>query len=119
MPHGQGQTKALSLFREIEPRGEVLVITDHPRPAVEIRPYKPIESRAVAPLQALRSCVSHVDDPLDPARHPRAVLVGEWRPSQPLSLAALAGLEDRDQTLLVSAVSCLELAMLVQRVASA
>lgn len=36
-----------------------------------------------------------------------------------LSLAALAGLEDRDQTLLVSAVSCLELAMLVQRVASA
>lgn len=68
----QFKAQALALFREIETTGEALVITDHGRPALEVRPYKPTESSAVDPLQALRSCVSHYDDPLEP------VAAGEW-----------------------------------------
>ncbi|MFM9100562.1 MAG: type II toxin-antitoxin system Phd/YefM family antitoxin [Cyanobium sp.] len=99
----QFKAQALALFREIETSGEALVITDHGRPALEVRPYRPTESGAVDPLQVLRNCVSHYDDPLgpgplgigrpwrDPARHPCPDLVGERRSSQPLG-----GRPDRD-----------------------
>lgn len=69
----QFKAQALALFREIETSGEVLVITDHGRPALEVRPYKPTESGAIDPLQALRGCVSHYDDPLEP------VADGDWQ----------------------------------------
>lgn len=68
----QFKAQALALFREIEASGEVLVITDHGRPALEVRPYKPSESGATEPLEALRGCVSHYDDPLEPVAH------GDW-----------------------------------------
>lgn len=68
----QFKAQALALFREIETSGEALVITDHGRPALEIRPYTPSEGDAVDPLQALRGCVSHYDDPLEP------VADGDW-----------------------------------------
>ncbi len=68
----QFKAQALALFREIEATGEAVVITDHGRPALEVRPYRPAETGSVSPLQALRGSVSHYEAPFDPIDE------GEW-----------------------------------------
>ncbi len=62
----QFKAQALALFREIEASGEPVVITDHGRPALEVRPYRPVEAGAMDPLEQLRGSVLHYDQPLDP-----------------------------------------------------
>lgn len=62
----QFKAQALALFREIETSGEAVVITDHGRPALEVRPYRQAETGSVSPLQALRGSVSHYEAPFDP-----------------------------------------------------
>ncbi|MBM5785336.1 MAG: type II toxin-antitoxin system Phd/YefM family antitoxin [Cyanobacteria bacterium K_DeepCast_35m_m1_288] len=62
----QFKAQALALFREIETTGEAMVITDHGRPALEVRPYRRAATGSVSPLQALRGSVSHYEAPFDP-----------------------------------------------------
>ena len=62
----QFKAQALALFREIETTGEAVVITDHGRPALEVRPYRPTGTGSVSPLVALRGSVSHYEAPFDP-----------------------------------------------------
>jgi antitoxin (DNA-binding transcriptional repressor) of toxin-antitoxin stability system len=62
----QFKAQALALFREIETTGEAVVITDHGRPALEVRPYRPAAAGSISPLQALRGSVSHYEAPFDP-----------------------------------------------------
>ena len=62
----QFKAQALALFREIETSGEPLVITDHGRPALEVRPYQPLRSHGDDPLEALRGSVTHYDHPFEP-----------------------------------------------------
>jgi hypothetical protein len=62
----QFKAQALALFREIETTGDAVVITDHGRPALEVRPYRPAAPGSVSPLQALRGSVSHYEAPFDP-----------------------------------------------------
>jgi hypothetical protein len=62
----QFKAQALALFREIETTGEAVVITDHGRPALEVRPYRPAATGSVSPLQALRGSVRHYEAPFDP-----------------------------------------------------
>lgn len=59
----QFKARALEYFRAIEQSGETLIITDHGRPALEIRPYKKSEKD---PLEQLRGSVLHYSDPTEP-----------------------------------------------------
>jgi len=68
----QFKAHALELFRAIEASGESLVVTDHGRPALEVRPYRPLESRTADPLELLRGSVLHYGKPLDP------IAEGDW-----------------------------------------
>jgi antitoxin (DNA-binding transcriptional repressor) of toxin-antitoxin stability system len=68
----QFKAQALALFREIETSGEPLVITDHGRPALEVRPYRPLQTDAADPLEVLRGSVTHYDQPFEP------VAGGDW-----------------------------------------
>jgi antitoxin (DNA-binding transcriptional repressor) of toxin-antitoxin stability system len=63
----QFKAHALELFRQIEASGEPLVITDHGRPTLEVRPFRPAD-----PLRQLRGSVLHYNDPFSP------VAEGEW-----------------------------------------
>ena len=69
----QFKARALALFREIEHSGESVVITDHGRPALEVRPFK---ATGNDPLQSLRNTVLRFDDPLAP------VAEGDWEALQ-------------------------------------
>jgi len=62
----QFKARALALFRQIEATGEPVVITDHGRPALEVRPYRPSPTAQPDPLQALRGSVLLYDDPFTP-----------------------------------------------------
>ena len=73
MSKSQFKAHALELFRQIEASGETLVVTDHGRPALEVRPYRPIDAPTAHPLEALRGSVSHYERPFDP------VAEGDWR----------------------------------------
>jgi antitoxin (DNA-binding transcriptional repressor) of toxin-antitoxin stability system len=68
----QFKAHALELFRSIEASGEPLVITDHGRPTLEVRPYRPSDQQARDPLSQLRGTVLRYEDPLAP------VAEGEW-----------------------------------------
>ena len=68
----QFKARALALFRQIEATGEPLVITDHGRPALEVRPYRPSPTEQPDPLQTLRGSVLRYEDPLAP------VAQGDW-----------------------------------------
>ncbi len=57
------KAKALELFREIEASGEPVIVTDHGRPTLEIRPYsEPLRD----PREMLRGSVLRYDDPFEP-----------------------------------------------------
>jgi antitoxin (DNA-binding transcriptional repressor) of toxin-antitoxin stability system len=59
------KAQALELFRQVEASGEPLVITDHGRPTLEVRPYRPARFDA-DPLEELRGSVLRFDDPFAP-----------------------------------------------------
>ena len=59
------KAQALELFRQVEASGEPLVITDHGRPTLEVRPYRPVRPDA-NPLEELRGSVLRFDDPFAP-----------------------------------------------------
>lgn len=62
----QFKAHALALFREIETSGQPLVVTDHGRPALEVRPYRPAANQPSDPLQLMRGSVLYYDDPFAP-----------------------------------------------------
>ena len=57
------KAKALEYFRHVEASGISLVVTDHGRPSLELRPYRSAERN---PLDILRGSVVRYDDPLSP-----------------------------------------------------
>jgi antitoxin (DNA-binding transcriptional repressor) of toxin-antitoxin stability system len=59
------KAQALELFRQMEASGEPLVMTDHGRPTLEVRPYRPARA-AADPLEELRGSVLRFDDPFAP-----------------------------------------------------
>lgn len=58
---------ALELFRQVEASGEPLLVTDHGRPSIEVRPYRPPAPATADPLEPLRGSVLRFDDPFEPA----------------------------------------------------
>jgi antitoxin (DNA-binding transcriptional repressor) of toxin-antitoxin stability system len=67
------KAKALEFFRQVEASGESVIVTDHGRPALEVRPYRGIERN---PLDVLRGSVVRYDNPTEP------VAEGEWEAAQ-------------------------------------
>ncbi|MCF6189003.1 MAG: type II toxin-antitoxin system Phd/YefM family antitoxin [Cocleimonas sp.] len=65
----QFKSKALEFFRQVEANGESLVITDHGKPSIEIRPY---HSKERKPLDILKGSVSEYIDPTEPVGE------GDW-----------------------------------------
>lgn len=59
----QFKAKALELFRKIERTGEPVVVTDHGKPSVEVRPYR---SREADPLARLKGSVLSYRAPTQP-----------------------------------------------------
>ena len=59
----QFKAKALEFFRSVQLSGESIIVTDHGKPVLEIKPYKDGVSD---PLADLRDSVLHYDDPLAP-----------------------------------------------------
>ena len=59
------KAQALELFRQVEASGEPLVVTDHGRPTLEVRPCSPARP-AADPLEELRGSVLRFDDPFAP-----------------------------------------------------
>lgn len=57
---------ALELFRQVEASGEPLVVTDHGRPSIEVRPYRPAASAGTDPLEPLRGSVLRFEEPFKP-----------------------------------------------------
>jgi antitoxin (DNA-binding transcriptional repressor) of toxin-antitoxin stability system len=57
------KAKALEFFRLVEASGESVVITDHGKPALEVRPYRSTDRN---PLDVLRGTVVHYIDPTSP-----------------------------------------------------
>jgi len=57
------KAKALEFFRQVEASGESVVVTDHGKPTLEVRPYRTIERN---PLDVLRGSVVRYDDPMEP-----------------------------------------------------
>ena len=56
----QFKAKALEILREIENTGEMVIVTDHGNPTIEVRPYRKTEK---SPLEILRGSVSEYIDP--------------------------------------------------------
>jgi len=65
----QFKAKALELFREVESTGGAMIITDHGRPTIEVRPYRKIDRN---PLEILRGSVMEYLDPMEPVGE------GDW-----------------------------------------
>ena len=57
------KARALELRREVESSGESLILTDHGRPVLEVRPY---EDKETDPLDTLRPSVVRYERPTDP-----------------------------------------------------
>ena len=57
------KTKALEYFRQVEASGESIIVTDHGKPVLEVRPYR---DPARAPLDILRGSMVRYDDPTEP-----------------------------------------------------
>jgi len=63
------KAKALEIFRKIEASGVSVIVTDHGKPALEVRPFRDARSN---PLDVLRGSVARFDNPTDP------VADGDW-----------------------------------------
>lgn len=59
----QFKAKALEIFRQVEASGDSVIVTDHGKPTIEIRPYKHSHGK---PLDILRGSVSEYIDPTEP-----------------------------------------------------
>ena len=59
----QFKAKALELFREVESTGCTMIITDHGRPTIEVRPYRKVDRN---PLEILHGSVTEYRDPMEP-----------------------------------------------------
>ena len=59
----QFKAKALELFRQVESTGGSMIITDHGKPTIEVRPYRQSER---SPLEILRGSVTEYQAPLEP-----------------------------------------------------
>ena len=59
----QFKARALQFIRQIEISGELLVVTDHGKPKIEVRRYRPTSHKA---LNALLGSVLRYDHPTDP-----------------------------------------------------
>lgn len=57
------KAKALEFFRQVEASGQSVVVTDHGKPTLEVRPYRDAER---SPLDILRGSVVRYDNPTDP-----------------------------------------------------
>lgn len=57
------KAKALEIFRQVEASGDTVVVTDHGRPALEVRPYR---GQSRPPLEILRGTVIRYVDPTSP-----------------------------------------------------
>ena len=69
----QFKSRAGEIMRQIEQTGETLIITDHGRPTLEIKPY---QSRTRNPLDTLRGSVVSYTEPTQP------IADNEWSASQ-------------------------------------
>ena len=58
------KAKALEYFRQVETSGEPLIITDHGKPSLEIRP---VAADKRDPFEILKGSVLWYDRPFDPA----------------------------------------------------
>ena len=66
------KAKALEFFRKIEASGESMIVTDHGKPALEVRPFHGIERN---PLDVLHGSVVRYDGPTDPVAEDEWVAV--------------------------------------------
>jgi prevent-host-death family protein len=57
------KAKALEYFRQVEASGRSVIVTDHGKPALEVRPYR---GNARDPLDVLRGSVVRYDNPTAP-----------------------------------------------------
>ena len=67
------KSKALEYFRQVEASGHSVIVTDHGKPALEVRPYRSIERM---PLDVLRGSVIRYDNPTAP------VAADDWEAAQ-------------------------------------
>jgi prevent-host-death family protein len=67
------KAKALEYFRRVETSGQSVVVTDHGRPTLEVRPYRGGDRN---PLDVLRASVVRYDDATEP------VAEEEWEAAQ-------------------------------------
>jgi hypothetical protein len=56
------KAKALEFFRAIEVSGENLIVTNHGKPTIEVRIFRPINAD---PLLILQGSVLRFEDPMD------------------------------------------------------
>lgn len=63
------KAKALEFFRQIETSGVSVVVTDHGRPTLEVRPYREVTHN---PLVTLKGSVASYRDPTKP------IATSEW-----------------------------------------
>lgn len=63
------KAKALEYFRQIEASGRSLIVTDHGKPVLEVRPFR---SSVRDPLEVLRGSVVRYDHPMKP------IAEGDW-----------------------------------------
>ncbi len=59
----QFKAKALEMFRYIEASNNSIIVTDHGKPAIEVRKYQAKES---SPLELLKGSVIEYIDPEEP-----------------------------------------------------
>lgn len=57
------KAKALEFFRRVEMRGERFIVTDHGKPALEVRPYSKAERN---PRAVLAKSVLYYKNPTEP-----------------------------------------------------
>ena len=55
--------QALKYFRDIQEKGQDLIITDHGKPVLKISPF---QEKPQSVLEELRNSVLHYDDPFEP-----------------------------------------------------
>jgi len=63
------KARALEFFRQVEASAQSVIVTDHGKPTLEIRPYRGLERD---PLDVLRGPVVRYDQPTEP------VAAGDW-----------------------------------------
>jgi antitoxin (DNA-binding transcriptional repressor) of toxin-antitoxin stability system len=63
------KAKALEFFRQVEASGESLIVTDHGKPTLEVRPYRGLKRN---PLDVLRGSAMRYDNPTDP------IAIDDW-----------------------------------------